>query len=166
MVKLIIICLLVFALILSGIVWVLNVNSVDKESLEEAIYDEYAVLTGYARENTNSLIKTLYDGFEVEVMSASEKEGTITAQCSFSNYDVAAAFYSLSGNTEMTYADYMQELTKAVQSQDKLQHETTVAVVVEVDVGYNVSFTDAQLDMAMGGFLSYYQTQYGTEAEG
>lgn len=166
-VKGIIVCVLAVVLGIVGITCFLSMDHVDEYALEEAIREEYAILTGYSTDGVNSLITTLYNGFEVDVLSTEDQNGEIKVKCCFSNYDVAAAFIALNGiDADMTYTNYMQELTKTVEDQEKLRQEVTVLVVADVDNQYTVKFTEEQLDLAMGGFLSYYQSQYGTEAKG
>lgn len=138
---------------------------VSDEEAASAVRSEYETLIGYEEETANDLIRALRDGFDVQVHSIKEQEDSVAIHCTLSNYDVCAAFAAVEASgEEMSLDSYGQALAAALEEQSRLELETELPLVIREDGSLRVTFTEEQLDTAMGGLLSYYE-QMVEEAE-
>lgn len=146
--------LFVALLFLSGCA---NNKRLSQEDAATLIQQEYETLIGYDAEKKTQPISTIHDYFAIDILSVRREKDKYIVQCILSNQNVSKAFEILNSSTnEMTLNNYMQVLTEEITKQERIELETEMIVLVNEDGSYYVSFTDEQLDAAMGGLISYY----------
>lgn len=131
--------------------------ALDQETAVIAITNEYTDLIGYDETENNPLISTLYSGFEVNVEGITESEEGYIVSCTFSNYDIKAAFEQMENQTgEMSLNEYVRMLSEVLRECDRVSAITEMTVVQNENGEYVTQFNEKQFDQAMGGFLTYY----------
>ena len=159
---LIVVCVVALVLIAGAVVLaiVLNQNggngslSDEKTAVETAIREELGAVLGYG-DYCSPFLKAIVENFGVHVKSVSNEAGQSYAVCTFSNYDVAAAFSKIQATKEMTYDEYMNTIVQLLNKQKRVEKEVKVLIVEENGV-MRAQLTEEQLDIATGGLLTYY----------
>lgn len=123
---------------------------------ETIIRDELTIVMNYENNSNNPIISTLVEGLEIDVNSVEKKGNEYILECTFRNYDITTAFAVTNQQAgEITLTDYMNILTQAMKSTDKIENTLTVSVFyLQGYDGCEVQLTEYHLDAAMGGFIS------------
>lgn len=130
-------------------------SELSEEHAERIIREEFVTLLDYKEDESNSLIKSLYEGFVVEIQEVKKDGKKYIVTCKISNYEVGDALKELEEKEDkITKENYEQMIEQIMEKTEKISWETTF-VVTKQGKSFEIQFTEEQFDVAMGGFLSY-----------
>lgn len=125
-----------------------------KEDVQQILKDElYENISSGVAENR--ILEVVVENAIIEVESVSWGIQEIRAKCTVSNYDIAAAFATITADDgEMTYDEFEQQFMTCLSAQPRVEHQETFTLR-KIHGAYTVAFSNEQLDHLTGGFLTY-----------
>lgn len=131
-------------------------------SLEEA----YAIIINEINETLTSsnnqgspLIETIMEHLNLKVtgITPDEKEnGSFIVSCNVQNYSVQETFESIiNSHSEMTIDALYSEFSEIFPN-TSLNRQDSIITIYQKEDGYGVQLTDEFVDVALGGFITYF----------
>ena len=128
-----------------------------KEAVKEAITVEFEEITK-SSDDKKTLMTFAKEGAEITVIKIEKKDKEHYAVCDISNYDIKKVFSDYvekNKKEKLTNEKFLEAIEKELQKSEKTT--TRIEVLVEKnDKGeWTAKFTQEQLDILLGGFLSF-----------
>lgn len=140
---------------------------VSEEDAVAAIQSEFNILIGSEQEIVSPLISLLEDGFEVHITSIDKIDGkTYSIACELSNYNVINGFNKMTEiGGDMSLNEYSSSLIEYIRQQPKTVTNVEIKLSKNEQGEYVASFTEEQLNYAVGGLITYYAEILGKGQE-
>lgn len=142
-----------------------STKGISEEEVKDVLTEEFHSLIQYDQEdeNANPLIRVIEEGFEISDIQISKSNDQYYIDCIISNYDVNGAISSFEESQEnISLEEYADMISNAIKASEK-KSSPEQFTIVQTDSGYEVQYTEEQLDDALGGLITYYN---GLTSEG
>lgn len=142
-------------------------KELSEEEVKNVLTKEFHVLIKYDQEDAdvNPMVKVLEEGFEVSDIQVKKSNGQYEVDCVISNYDVNKALASMEGTqANISLEEYADMISNAIKTAEKISSPEQFTII-QTDSGYEVQYTEEQLDDALGGLISYYNGLTSEESE-
>lgn len=142
-------------------------GTIQIEDAQQLILEEVDLLIKTSDEDKN-LLSIIKSNLDITVVDIEEtKEGTF-AVCDVSNYDankILTDYMKANSSRELTNDEFMAEIESEFESSEKSTTQIKVVVNFEDNKVTGVSFTEEQLDILLGGYMSFSNSFVDSLAE-
>lgn len=135
-------------------------TTIKKETAQQLIIQELDILIK-TTEDPPTLLNLIKNSAEIAVVGIEETEEGSFAVCDVSNYDVEpvlSEYLENNSSKEMTNEEFIAEITEAFEEKGKTTTQIRVLINIVDKKPGSASLTDEQLDIILGGYMSYSKT--------
>lgn len=136
--------------------------SLNEDTAEQIIMTEFSEVLNYDENKSNPLILALYNGFNVSVEDIDKQKVGYSVNCTISNYDTKYAFQKMEKVTNtMELERFIENLANIMENGELISMNIKLPIWEDENGEYKTQFTEEQMDIALGGFLTYYSELMG-----
>ncbi len=135
-------------------------TTIKKETAQQLIIQELDILIK-TTEDPPTLLNLIKNSAEITVVEIEETEEGSFAVCDVSNYDVEpvlSEYLEENSSKKMNNEEFIAEITEAFEEKGKTTTQVKVLINIADKRPVSVSLTDEQLDIILGGYMSYSKT--------
>lgn len=134
-----------------------------KGEIEDLIYKQAAIVLSY-EDTSNPLISAMFNNAEVDVEKVEKGSEGYVASCKIGNYNFKSAYDKCTSENHIsTLNKFTSDFISALQHEEKVYTTVQINIKKDVDGNYMAELTELDIDVLMGGFITFCAFYYETE---